>query len=941
MPLNLASPGILVREVDLTIGRVDPTSERMGAIVAPFAQGPVNLPTVVENEQELLSVFGKPYSTDKHYEDWLTASSFLSYGGPLMVVRASDSGLVNAGYGGTAIIRSTEHYEELGYDDNVPGGAGLVFAKNPGSWANGLRIGIIDAKADQTFTVSDATGVSVNAAVRQDTTLVVADPTSADGTKTLSGHFKGIVTEVNGTTVSVKLLSHHYDTTHEIVEYQPNGDYRFKDGAVTISGAGDGSNFLNVTRGIASTAREFADNTEVSSFYKLIDTQLLATQGNSGISNTDTVIGADLTKEDSDGNSILSRLTPDTDHYIQIGNSELHTLNGATISATGITLGNRTFSAVGEYGEAVTHPEGTQLRFYKAYGITSGEVSYTDGDDTTTTPLASTTTKFQLGGTVGLSGNVVTGLADSDESGEDDTGLSQGDLVVLDDGSNQEVMLITSVQDGFQDARTISNTQDWFNQQILVTSGGSNSTAPTNVKWGEICNRPGTSEYAEERGARFDELHVVVIDGDGTITGNAGTILEKHLNLSKAKDATFSSGSPSNWRKYLYANSALLFGGKEPDDTVASGFISISNQLPFTDGGWDQDADDGDGANIFNAIGNVGATAANVLAGGKNYGGSTDLSSPGSLNPGIDDLITGYGLFENAEKHEVDFILMGSAKHSKVQCQALAAKLIQVAESRKDAVAFISPFREAAIIASDGNGAGEVRKDSDITNNVLEFFSPLTSSSYAVFDSGYKYMYDRFNNTFRYIPLNGDIAGTCARNDINNFPWFSPAGTSRGTILNAIKLAYNPSKLQRDELYSNRINPVIFSPGAGIILFGDKTGLTKASAFDRINVRRLFIFLEDAISAAAKDQLFEFNDEITRTNFVNIVEPFLRDVQAKRGIQDYIVICDETNNTPAIIDSNEFVADIYIKPARSINFIGLTFVATRTGVAFEEVIGNV
>ena len=202
-------------------------------------------------------------------------------------------------------------------------------------------------------------------------------------------------------------------------------------------------------------------------------------------------------------------------------------------------------------------------------------------------------------------------------------------------------------------------------------------------------------------------------------------------------------------------------------------------------------------------------------------------------------------------------------------------------------------------------------------------------------------MFDRFNNTFRYVPLNGDIAGTCARTDIEQFPWFSPAGTARGAILNAVKLIYNPGKKQRDILYSNRINPVIQSPGAGIILFGDKTGFGKSSAFDRINVRRLFIFLEDAISAAAKDQLFEFNDELTRTNFVNIVEPFLRDVQANRGIFDFVVICDETNNTAAVIDANEFVADIFIKPARSINFIGLTFVATRTGVAFEEVIGSV
>jgi len=283
---------------------------------------------------------------------------------------------------------------------------------------------------------------------------------------------------------------------------------------------------------------------------------------------------------------------------------------------------------------------------------------------------------------------------------------------------------------------------------------------------------------------------------------------------------------------------------------------------------------------------------------------------------------------------------MGSANYAKETAQALANKLISVAEARQDAVAFISPYR-LAFLNDSSVGSVTVNSDADITDNVLSFYAPITSSSYAVFDSGYKYTYDRFSGTFRYIPLNGDIAGLCARNDLNQFPWFSPAGTARGAILNAVKLTYNPSKVQRDKLYSNRINPVIFSPGDGIVLFGDKTGFAKSSAFDRINVRRLFIYLEQAIAAAARDQLFEFNDEITRSNFVNIVEPFLRDVQAKRGIFDYIVVCDSSNNTAAVIDNNEFVADIYIKPNRSINFIGLTFVATRTGVAFSEVIGNV
>ena len=305
------------------------------------------------------------------------------------------------------------------------------------------------------------------------------------------------------------------------------------------------------------------------------------------------------------------------------------------------------------------------------------------------------------------------------------------------------------------------------------------------------------------------------------------------------------------------------------------------------------------------------------------------------MTASLGDLSSGYGLFENVEEFDIDFLIMGSGAKTRNETQALANKLISVAEIRKDAVAFISPDKTTFITGST------LRSSDDITNNVLDFFAPITSSTYAVFDSGFKYMFDRFGNTFRYIPLNGDIAGTCARNDINNFPWFSPAGTARGSILNAIKLGYNPNQAQRDKLYTNRINPVIFSPGAGIVLFGDKTGFGKASAFDRINVRRLFIFIENAIEAAAKDQLFEFNDEITRTNFVNIVEPFLRDVQAKRGITDFRVVCDETNNTAAVIDNNEFVADIFIKPARSINFIGLTFVATRTGISFEEVIGTV
>ena len=727
MPLNLASPGIVVREVDLTVGRVDATNGGIGALVAPFAKGPVDSPVLVNDEAGLLQNFGEPYNTDKHYEHWMVASSYLAYGGNLQVVRADDDNLTNAFVGSATSIKvkSTEHYEQLGYDLNTI--TGVTFAaRNPGSWANGLKVATIDAKADQILG-----GISTSATVAPDgivagygVTQAISATLPGEGTTTtLDGYLRGIVTEVDGTDVYVKVLDH-------------------------VSAAG-------------------------------------------------TVTEVDY----------------------QLG-------------------GVYAFSASGSVGFS-----------------TSGDALGAAGAGTT----------------------------------------------------------------------TYTTQKDWFDQQSITLDSG-------NVSWNTLADRPGTSSYASSRDSRFDEIHVVVIDDKGTVSGNAGTILEKHVSLSKATDAEYSLGSTAYWRKYIANGSVNVFGGDAPAGLTTTGFSSGNVPVAEAAGDWDQDTD----GVTFAASGNQTYT----LAGGKNYDDTDDITASGALTSTLGKLSSGYSIFENTDNYDIDFLLMGSANYSKENAQALANKLIAVAEVRQDALAFISPYR-LAFLNDSVVGSVTVNSDADITDEVLSFYAPITSSSYAVFDSGYKYAYDRFSDTFRYVPLNGDIAGLCARNDLNNFPWFSPAGTARGAILNAVKLAYNPSKVQRDKLYSNRVNPVIFSPGEGIVLFGDKTGFAKASAFDRINVRRLFIYLEQAISAAARDQLFEFNDEITRTNFVNIVEPFLRDVQAKRGIFDYVVVCDETNNTAAVIDNNEFVADIYIKPNRSINFIGLTFVATRTGVSFAEVIGNV
>jgi phage tail sheath protein FI len=301
----------------------------------------------------------------------------------------------------------------------------------------------------------------------------------------------------------------------------------------------------------------------------------------------------------------------------------------------------------------------------------------------------------------------------------------------------------------------------------------------------------------------------------------------------------------------------------------------------------------------------------------------------GEADVSINVLTNAFDLFASAEEVDVSLILQGKAVGSANNAQLANYIIDNICESRKDCVAFISPAKDDVVSAA-GNE----------TTNMVGFRNASRSTSYAVLDSGYKYQYDKYNDVYRYVPLNGDTAGLCVRTDDTRDPWFSPAGFNRGQIKNIIKLAYNPDKANRDILYKANINPVVTFPGQGTVLYGDKTMLTKPSAFDRINVRRLFIVLEKAIATAAKYTLFEFNDEFTRAQFKNLVEPFLRDVQGRRGIYDFKVVCDSTNNTGEVIDRNEFVGDIYIKPARSINFIQLNFVAVRTGVEFSEVVGQ-
>jgi hypothetical protein len=813
MALNLVSPGVRIREVDLTVGGITAANNQVGAIAGPFQKGPVDVPILIETENDLLNTFGKPISSDAQYEYWLGASSYLSYGGILRVVRCNGTALNNAnstGIGSTAgttlKIKSTEDYN----NSYTTATDWAWAARNPGSWANNLKVCVVDAAADQRLAISTS-GLSVGFAV----TATIDQTVAGIGTTTREqGILKGIITKVNASSIDVK---------------------------ITAKSSGAGSTSFTETSYSEGSVNAFQPNVSIyiknnSGSVELEDSSINTF---SGITTTNI--------------SVITLPNPN-DNYV-----------------TGLSTGQKIKSLSPTTGALGT---GTTIA---GFGTTSrnpatGLTSTTDTWKTITlsiTPSQSGTFTFAIWNTEGIT--------------------------------------------------TPTSVSDWYNEQTL---GLSNAT----VYWKNIAPRPRTSQYASERSGRNDELHVVVVDDTGAVTGTAGNILEKYTNVSKAFDAKISPSEANYYKDIIAANSQYVFPGLAPEG-VDTKFDTVSGVGSASNTTWGLEAQ----GNTFNCI---GASIYN-LTGGRDYSGPTIgiTSYVGGYSVGLSDVISAYRNFTNPAEYQINFLIGGPSGGTSIQeSQAKANELIAIADVRKDCVATISPHKDGVV--------NQANSDTQ-TTNIVNFFDPLTSSSYAVFDTGYKYVYDRFNNQFRYIACNADVAGLMARTSINQYPWFSPAGANRGALNNAVKLAYNPSQAQRDLLYPKRINPIIFSPGAGIILFGDKTALSYTSAFDRINVRRLFLTLESTIERAARAQLFEFNDTITRANFINIVEPYLRDVKSKRGITDFVLVCDESNNTPDVIDGNQFKADIYIKPARSINFIGLTFVATRTGVSFEEIIGTV
>ena len=481
---------------------------------------------------------------------------------------------------------------------------------------------------------------------------------------------------------------------------------------------------------------------------------------------------------------------------------------------------------------------------------------------------------------------------------------------------------------------TISNDDDYFNNRYgtantLVRFAARYPGAIGNSLKVSVCGSeagfsgwayassfdaaPNTSFYATTvTGAATlkDELHVVVVDEDGLFSGVANTVLERYSNLSKCSDAKGDDGSSIYYREVLFRNSKYVHWLGHPA-----------------------------GSNTTNAWGQTVATAyatGDVLHSPAVSTTTYSFSNGSDGVPTVGNVTAAVDLFSNKEKFDVSLMFAGdglvsaNGSFSETNYTTIANKFLNVADGRKDAVAFISP--------PYANSVTSTAKSTDVAS--FRNGSGILDTSYGVMDSGWKYQYDKYNDVYRWIPLNADIAGLCVRTDLQRDPWFSPAGLNRGQIRNLVKLSFNPSQSERDTLYKAGVNPVVSFPGEGTVLFGDKTLQGRPSAFDRINVRRLFIVLEKAISKASRSSLFEFNDEFTRAQFVSLVEPFLRDVQGRRGIYDFRVVCDETNNTPQVIDSNQFVGDIYIKPARSVNFIQLNFVAVRSGVSFDEIVGR-
>ena len=918
------SPGVVVLERDLT-NTVNATVDNVAGIVGAFEKGPVEEVIQISSEREFLDTFGRP--NDENYEYWFSAAQFLLYGGSVKVVRADNSSLKNS-------IDAVQIVQTIFTSVDTT----LTVAS-----ATGLDVGDLLLVDSEIMQITAISGLDVGVLRGQLNTAAVSH---AAGSQITLVEIAGTATTVNeGSTFTSgdTLLT---VTSAPTLGVTNNAYIRIDDEILQVTGIA--GNDLTVTRGALGTA--------ASAHTDGVGVDLISVVANKTTINEETVTGvtAPLIKNlanyeagvefaanqwkwaartpgkygssirvvmtDAGPDQVLNLLGPSSG-----GEYEFSPGHQVTVSAT------NTYAQVYNYSIVLTFAPGSTLigefaagNFFTANSgnVTGKIVAYDAGTrkmeievDTTSSDYLST-------------GDTINELANNGGNPGSATG-DQAEII------NVQRRLLVVHQEGSTEfvANQQIEDENAINMYIISTeSEYDNRLYANNQKWSSIAPRPGTSPWAADRGAYRDMMHIMVLDGDGALTGVPGSVLEKFFDVSKAADAKSSQGANIYYKDVIKNNSQYLWwGGHELSkifdiDTNATGDIggNVSNRkfdLLKNDTAI-KSLDDPLGTNPLSiplVATKNSATVVYALKGGVD-GYSVEK----------DKMFDSYDLFGDPETEEVDYILMGPALGNITDSIAKAQKVIDLASNRKDCMAFVSPPRDRVLGVPSVN---------DIVDRVVDFFKLLASSSYAVFDNNYKYIYDKYNDKYRYIPCNADVAGLVLSTALNQEPWFSPAGFSRGQLRNAIKLAYSPLKDHRDRLYAARINPIVAFPGQGIVLFGDKTGLGYASAFDRINVRRLFLVIEKAIATAAKTQLFELNDEFTRQGFKNMVEPYLRSVQARRGVLDYLVVCDASNNPADAIDRGEFFAEIFVKPTRSINFITLQFTATRTGASFAELVG--
>ena len=892
--IKLGSPGVFINEVDLTRGTSDAISTNVAAMVGPFEKGPVDEMILIETEAELQRTFGNP--TRENYEYWWTIANYLEYGGTCYVVRCDDEA-------GDA--------DELFLGDDA---FGLQSMRNAADVKQQMFDGFTgpSVKNDTEF-FEDFYEASLGTASGGSPAHFIA---RSPGTW---GNALGVACIDAGADFKLRLSMQnirHYNKPLSAFEDQvgPNGELPLYGGIEydhTLLGGFQCAQYYQIKA--AGNWNVFGPDTVYPVYFEVYDTpnsDKTVIGGGYVMAPDDTTVGyvdvyrVMLTFGKIRNGSFVSidggaTLSFGLQGSFLSGTQKLYKVEGQPVSL----LGDATTEGVpGTQGQNIK-TDGSGLDQGNNNKQLQAEIEIADPNNPDRNPMVINTiwspmtfTKEE-GVEFGWPANPrmnqkvfpsLAGLVGPTEIGMSFVYNARTELWYnLAKPKNGDLVMDGEYVYGIQ------AIVDWYRTQIAFQG----------LYWDRFGPRPIDTTNAQDRNVTNDGINVIIYDATGDLTGSRGNVLETFFGVSKLR-GTYTLDNVNNYYADRINNDSIYVYSNQPLEPFKSNLNPETALRP------------GDSIKSNSKVGYI-------AEGSRLLGGGVD-----NLRATLGERLQAYRKFDVESVEILDYILQGPSEDNADDATSLGNNIINICEKRKDCMCFLSPPRNAVINQLDTERS---------TQRVVNWADALTSSSYAVFDSGYKQMYDRYRDERNtYVPLNGDVAGTVVNTAYRAEPWFSPAGISRGQIRNVTKLPYSPSKFQRDNLYSARVNPIVTYKGEGTVLWGDKTALAYSSAFDRINVRRLFLVIEREIAKISRTTLFELNDEITRTLFKNNVNPYLRDVQARRGMYDFLVVCDETNNTPEVIDRNEFIADIYVKPARSINFITLNFIATKTGVSFDE-----